>query len=245
MSRIKRIKRIERTKPMNKEWTLRELAAETGVPERTIRFYISRGLVDPPLRGGRGAAYGAGHKARLEAIRELQAKGMMLAEISHAIALASSEPAPIEQVGVPAQARPGGWQTFTAKADAAPQDTDAKTEAGLAKRMESRSIRESVLQQWIPGVRAHDSAHAPVPASAAAPSLPEPAVWRSYPVAPDVMVMVRAEAGPWRTKRILSALRQFSAHVAPESEGREPRDKQETSKMGNKNDKDDKENQGE
>ena len=85
----------------------------------------------------------------------------------------------------------------------------------------------------------------------------EPAVWRSYPVAPDVMVMVRAEAGPWRTKRILSALRQFAAFVAPESMGREPRETGETggspvdgdnqgkSLKGVKNDKDDKENQGE
>jgi hypothetical protein len=167
-------------KRMKKEWTLRQLAAGTGVPERTIRFYISRGLVDPPLRGGRGAAYGAGHKARLEDIKKLQAKGMMLAEISHAAA--------------------------------------------------------------------------PAHVSASTPSLPEPAVWRSYPVAPDVMVMVRAEAGPWRTKRILSALRQFAAFVAPESVDREPhvpraprdpQDDQEAGKTDLKIDKDDKENQGE
>ena len=67
---------------MDKKWTLRELAAEAGVPERTIRFYISRGLVDPPLRAGRGAAYGARHLDRLREIRTLQARGMPLAEIS-------------------------------------------------------------------------------------------------------------------------------------------------------------------
>jgi DNA-binding transcriptional MerR regulator len=69
-----------------KELTLKELAAEAGVPERTIRFYICRGLVDPPLRGGRGAAYGKKHKARLAAIRTLQSKGNTLAEIAHALA---------------------------------------------------------------------------------------------------------------------------------------------------------------
>ncbi|MGZ5454401.1 MAG: MerR family transcriptional regulator, partial [Candidatus Aminicenantales bacterium] len=74
-----------------KEWTLKELAAEAGVPERTIRFYISRGLVDPPLRGGRGAAYGEKHKERVELIRSMQARGMMLAEISHALSMENGQ----------------------------------------------------------------------------------------------------------------------------------------------------------
>lgn len=75
---------------MMNQWTLRELAAGTGVPERTIRFYISRELLPPPLKGGRGAAYGPAHKTLLETIKKLQAKGMMLAEIRHALALESS-----------------------------------------------------------------------------------------------------------------------------------------------------------
>ncbi len=67
---------------MDKKWTLRELAAEAGIPERTIRFYISRGLVAPPLKAGRGAAYDARHLDRVREIRTLQAKGMPLAEIA-------------------------------------------------------------------------------------------------------------------------------------------------------------------
>ena len=67
---------------MIKEWTLRELAAESGIPERTIRFYISKGILDPPLRGGRGATYGPDHLTRLREIRGLQAKGLMLADIA-------------------------------------------------------------------------------------------------------------------------------------------------------------------
>jgi DNA-binding transcriptional MerR regulator len=84
---------------MTKEWTIRELAAESGVPERTIRFYISRGILDPPLRGGRGAAYGPAHLKRLKEIRDLQSKGLMLAEIArlpepHAAAARLDLPAP-------------------------------------------------------------------------------------------------------------------------------------------------------
>jgi DNA-binding transcriptional MerR regulator len=230
---------------MKKEWTLRELAAETGVPERTIRFYISRGLVDPPLRGGRGAAYGAGHKVRIEQVKKLQAKGMMLAEIAHAIALANSEEVLRGDARALADIGVAGRYAHGAKSDLELHEAAGGSEAGIAKKMQSREIREDVRPLWIAGADSLASAPAP------APALPEPAVWRSYAVADDVMVMVRAEAGPWRTKRILSALRQFSALVGRESAGRETldkrddRDEQDKSIKGIKNDKDDKENQGE
>jgi DNA-binding transcriptional MerR regulator len=62
--------------------TLAELAAESGVPGRTVRFYIARGLLDGPEVAGRGATYGAAHLARLRAIREMQQRGMTLVEIA-------------------------------------------------------------------------------------------------------------------------------------------------------------------
>ena len=66
----------------NKLFSLQELAAEVGLPARTIRFYIARGLVPGPAQAGRGAAYTGEHLARLRAIRRLQAKGLMLADIA-------------------------------------------------------------------------------------------------------------------------------------------------------------------
>ena len=62
--------------------TLQDLAAESGVPARTIRFYIARGLLPPPASAGRGAAYSSQHLARLLAIKKWQAEGLMLAEIA-------------------------------------------------------------------------------------------------------------------------------------------------------------------
>lgn len=62
-------------------WSLAELAEQAGLSPRTIRYYISRGLLDGPLAAGRGAAYTEDHLARLNKIRELQARGLMLAEI--------------------------------------------------------------------------------------------------------------------------------------------------------------------
>ena len=68
---------------MSNTKTLAELSEESGIPARTIRFYIARGLLDGPVKAGRGAVYTAEHLVRLEKIKELQAAGRMLAEIAH------------------------------------------------------------------------------------------------------------------------------------------------------------------
>jgi len=62
--------------------TLAEIAEASGLPARTIRFYIGRGLLDGPVKGGRGAAYTAKHLARLERIQSLQARGRTLSDIA-------------------------------------------------------------------------------------------------------------------------------------------------------------------
>ncbi len=64
------------------EWTLPELAEEAGIPARTIRYYIARGLLPGPMVAGRGAIYEARHLERLNEIRKLQREGRMLSEIA-------------------------------------------------------------------------------------------------------------------------------------------------------------------
>ncbi len=166
---------VEKTK----EWTLKELAAEAGVPERTIRFYISRGLVDPPLRGGRGAAYGEKHKERLELIRAMQAQGMMLAEISHALSMKDGQ---IHEKRVHRLEEPEARKMLWFEQDGTLDESQAHL----------LSMNKEI---------------SPVPA------LPEPEIWRSYAVAPDVRVMFRTGASPWRTKAVLAALRRFAVEV--------------------------------
>ena len=62
--------------------TLADLEQKSGVPARTIRFYISRGLLDGPSKAGRGAAYTSAHLDRLAKIKALQDKGHVLSEIA-------------------------------------------------------------------------------------------------------------------------------------------------------------------
>ncbi len=62
--------------------TLAELADASGLPARTIRFYITRGLLDGPVKAGRGAVYTPEHVDRLERIKQLQSEGQMLSGIA-------------------------------------------------------------------------------------------------------------------------------------------------------------------
>ena len=62
-------------------YSLTELAAESGVPGRTIRYYIAQGVLPAPIHGGPSTRYGQGHVDRLHLIRMLQRQHQPLAEI--------------------------------------------------------------------------------------------------------------------------------------------------------------------
>ena len=79
-------------------YTLAELAQETEVPARTIRYYITRGLVPGPCKNGRDASYDGSHVERLKQIRALQQSGLTLAELGQRLGTA----------GAPAPLPPGG-----------------------------------------------------------------------------------------------------------------------------------------
>ena len=66
---------------VSKRYSLRELADKAGIPGRTLRFYIARGLLPGPDKAGRNAEYGEKHLAQLQRIRELQSQGHTLSEI--------------------------------------------------------------------------------------------------------------------------------------------------------------------
>ncbi|HNS99657.1 MAG TPA: MerR family transcriptional regulator [Polyangiaceae bacterium] len=64
-----------------KEMKLAELAKRSEVPARTIRLYLSMGLLPGPLRVGRNAAYGVEHLEGLAKIRQLQRSGLTLHQV--------------------------------------------------------------------------------------------------------------------------------------------------------------------
>jgi len=74
------------------EYRVEQLAARAEVSVDTVRFYQARGLLDPPRRAGRIGLYDDDHLARLDRIRELQAKGFTLATIGRLVRGGSSRP---------------------------------------------------------------------------------------------------------------------------------------------------------
>lgn len=75
------------------EMSLAMLSECSGVPARTIRLYITKGLVPGPLRAGKNAAYGGEHLDRLRDIRKMQAEGLSLEQIRRELTV-SAEPEP-------------------------------------------------------------------------------------------------------------------------------------------------------
>jgi DNA-binding transcriptional MerR regulator len=61
--------------------TLKELCEEADVSERTIRYYMTQGLVPPAPRSGPGVRYPRGHLARLKLIRRWQEEYLPLEQI--------------------------------------------------------------------------------------------------------------------------------------------------------------------
>lgn len=128
---------------MEGTWTISELAEQAGevlaaspqqangrvrdVPnERLIRWYMTVGLVDPPLsRRGRIARYGERHLLQLVAVKRRQAEGRSLAEIQQELTGATGEAlaaiAGLEGSRQPEPAVPAATPRFWARPPSKPE----------------------------------------------------------------------------------------------------------------------------
>jgi DNA-binding transcriptional MerR regulator len=66
-------------------YRVEQLAAACDVSVDTVRYYQSRGLLQPPQREGRVAWYGPEHIVRIREVRSLQRKGLTLAAIKRVV----------------------------------------------------------------------------------------------------------------------------------------------------------------
>lgn len=93
-----------------KTYGFEELCALATLPERTVRFYIQRGLVPPPHGKKRGAWYDEIHLERLLTIRRWQRAGLSLERIAEIVAGGETE------VPMPPRSKPGDvavWSRLT------------------------------------------------------------------------------------------------------------------------------------
>ena len=58
-----------------------ELADKSGVSRRTVRFYVQKGLIDPPIGKGRSSGYSARHLEQIQRVRTFQREGLELDQI--------------------------------------------------------------------------------------------------------------------------------------------------------------------
>ena len=68
--------------PHRERLSIDELAAVTGVSRRTVHYYISRRLIDPPLGRGRGRHYDRRHALQILKVRDLQRRGVALSDMA-------------------------------------------------------------------------------------------------------------------------------------------------------------------
>jgi DNA-binding transcriptional MerR regulator len=59
------------------DYKLEELAEAADVSVRTVRYYVQRGLLAPPIFRGKDTMYSAGHLLRLKLIKKLQDERFM------------------------------------------------------------------------------------------------------------------------------------------------------------------------
>lgn len=72
-------------------YTMADLERETGISSRTIRYYITEGLLAPSYGRGPTATYDLGHLLRLQMIANLRNEGLGIKEIRDRLSRLSDE----------------------------------------------------------------------------------------------------------------------------------------------------------
>jgi len=67
------------------KYSIKDLASLGGVSRRTVRYYVQRGLIPPPLGTGRGNHYTQEHLDLLLSVKDAQQVGKSLDQISREI----------------------------------------------------------------------------------------------------------------------------------------------------------------
>jgi DNA-binding transcriptional MerR regulator len=166
-----------------------ELAEETGVTPRTIRYYVAEGLLAPPGGAGQQRVYGYEHTVRLKLIRRLQAEHLPLKEIR----------ARLERLSL------GEIERLL---EQAPRPR---------KRVDPRRLLAAVLQPAAafgpPGSPLLLREMVPSPADASEPPPPE-GLWRRVLLAPGVELHYQSGGGPEREARIQQVIAEVTQALA-------------------------------
>lgn len=175
------------------ELSIEELAEATGVPVRTVRFYITEGLLPGPGSRGKAAAYRREHLARLRLIRLLVRQRLPLAEIRDV--LARLDDAEVDDLLAREEQR-----TATLEQSAQATSPQAYIAALLENARAARADAASVPASQVP-FRSRSPAPYRKPGGSLAQSAGQEQVWYRVELAPEVELHVSAAA--WQRYAVL------------------------------------------
>jgi len=164
--------------PTEPEYTLQELATIAGVTPRTVRYYISVGLLPSPGQVGPGTRYGEGVLQRVRLIRRLQDQHLPLAEIRTRI----------EGLG-------------DTDVSAALADADASPEVSSALDY-IRALTRPAAAPHMVATPAAMYLSTPSPSQAPEPPTTSRSTWERVALTPDVEIHVRRPLGRLDHKRV-------------------------------------------
>ncbi len=165
-----------------RSWTIEELAEQAESSVRTIRYYISEGLLPKPEGRGRSTIYNAEHLQRLRLIRGLIAQRVPLNEIREQISTLSSND--LEEHSARTSSPKEYLSTLLARA----------REERQAPRIQQRTLAEPLrLASPSPSLQLHE-----IPVS-------YKDLWTRYELAPGVELHV-ARSAEKRERALVKAL---------------------------------------
>jgi DNA-binding transcriptional MerR regulator len=179
------------------ELTIEELAERVGVPVRTIRFYITEGLVPGPDRRGKAAAYGEEQLLRLRLVRLLSDRRVPLAEIRARMAALS-----LDEVRTLLDEE----EQLLVEQERSVQQPSPKSYVSSLLRGAARQVRETPEEDL-------SSRH-----YAVKPKAPQHEDWQRWVLAPGIELHVRANVSPRDRALIERLLRTAREHTNPQSD---------------------------
>jgi len=212
-------RRAERAEA-ERSYTLDDLTAQTGVTVRTVRYYISEGLLPPPHGAGPGTRYTRRHLDRLLLIGALKDAYLPLKEIRRRIAAMTD--AEIHEAVEQVLSRSGETPAQDNDVDAVASVMMAPPPDDRAGRSSAASYIEAVLRDQTregsvpraavrlpPGPMRFPGANEPIdPVGQVGPvETPdtEPAQWRRLAISPEAELLIE-EATYGRRKDQIEAL---------------------------------------
>lgn len=172
--------------PTDSGYAIAEIASLAGVTPRTIRYYVSVGLIPPPEQAGRGARYDEDHLRRIRLIRRLQDQHLPLSAIRSRITTLSEEE--VAATLATADSQPVGTALdYIRSLTTAPPRWVASPSQPYLEEPAAPAPAHSLP---IPG---------PTPSAAAKPVA---AMWERIPLTTDVELHVRRPLGRTANRRV-------------------------------------------